>query len=34
MSQAAIGKAFGVSARTIRRILEGAADGAHAAQMA
>ena len=34
MSQRAIGEAFGVSARTIRRILDGAADGAHAAQMA
>ena len=34
MSQRSIGEAFGVSARTIRRILEGAADGAHAAQTA
>ena len=34
ISQRSIGEAFGVSARTIRRILERAADGAHAAQMA
>lgn len=34
MSQRKIGEAFGVSARTVRRILDEAADGAHAAQMA
>ena len=34
ISQRSIGEAFGIGARTIRRILEGAADGAHAAQTA
>jgi len=34
MSQRKIGEAFGVSARTVRRIMDEAADEAHAAQMA